>query len=160
MTELTERKRGFYRVLAVALLSAMITGENAKAQAQHSRVDLHGDPLPEGAVARIGSIKFRHPQLWDFAFLSQGKAVVTAGADRTLRFWRIANGDLIRVVNLAGSRNQIQDLTLSADGKVLATNEGGAIRIWDVATGEALKETSGEVPQVGCFDCRPAARPS
>src|SRR5215218_8936318 len=55
-------------------------------------VDLYGDRLPEGAVARLGSLRLRHPGLRDFTLLPDGKTAVTVGDDQTVRWWDLESG--------------------------------------------------------------------
>src|SRR6516165_8525569 len=64
------------------------------------RTDRYGDPLPEGAVARLGSARLRHAYLSDFVLLPDGRTVLTAGGDRLVRFWDLATGRPKRVVQL------------------------------------------------------------
>src|SRR5260370_662289 len=48
--------------------------------------DEHGDPLPAGAVARLGTTRWRHDRAVGFAtFVPDGKSVVTVGDDMTVR---------------------------------------------------------------------------
>src|SRR5262249_34589978 len=54
------------------------------------RLDRYGDPLPEGAVARMGTVRFRHAGLRSVAFSSDGKRLVTAGVDRNIALWETA----------------------------------------------------------------------
>src|SRR5690348_3938921 len=57
---------------------------SAPAQPQ-SKADAHGDPLPPGARARLGTVRWRHGEPVTFAaFALDGKAVVTASVDGTL----------------------------------------------------------------------------
>jgi RNA polymerase sigma factor (sigma-70 family) len=84
------------------------------------RVDLHGDPLPEGAVARLGTWAFRHgTMVWDasLTFLPDGKRLVSAGGG-WVRRWDLATGQAD--VNLGdGWRNGMPGTTLvTADGKL------------------------------------------
>ena len=45
-------------------------------------IDLHGDPLPPGAMARAGTVRFRHGGFVNFAaLLPDGKTVLTSGAE-------------------------------------------------------------------------------
>src|SRR5205085_152812 len=49
----------------------------AKKDAPAPAVDLHGDPLPAGAVARLGQARWLHGNTADFAsFLPDGKTVI------------------------------------------------------------------------------------
>lgn len=42
-------------------------------------LDRYGDPLPEGAVARVGSVRLRHAQLKAFTLVPDGRTAVTFG---------------------------------------------------------------------------------
>src|SRR5262245_33470972 len=58
-----------------------------------ARVDAQGDPLPAGAVARLGSARFRHQgRVSLVAFAADGKTVVSAGEDDALRVWEADTG--------------------------------------------------------------------
>src|SRR5213592_2179547 len=63
-----------------------------------ARTDVLGDPLPDGAVARLGSIRLRHADHIVFvAVLPGGKSVLAAGGqDRTVRVWDLASGKELR----------------------------------------------------------------
>jgi WD40 repeat protein/beta-lactamase regulating signal transducer with metallopeptidase domain len=59
--------------------------------------DSHGDPLPDGALARLGTMRLRHGADITFvAFAADGKTLITAGEDDTIRVWEIATGKEIR----------------------------------------------------------------
>ncbi|MGH7227377.1 MAG: hypothetical protein ACRELF_29550, partial [Gemmataceae bacterium] len=106
-------------VLAVLLLSPiLLAADPAERPPSASRTDLYGAPLPEGAVARMGSIQLRHADQSDFAVLPDGKTILTAGG-RVVRFWDSATGRLIRQVKLQGDFSPGRSATPSADGKIL-----------------------------------------
>src|SRR5262249_17427906 len=52
-----------------------------------ARADLHGDPLPPQALTRLGSLRSRHDGVFFVSFLHDGKSLLTAGADGTVRLW-------------------------------------------------------------------------
>ena len=53
-------------------------------------VDAEGDPLPRGAVMRIGTLRLRHDDtVTSIAFAPDGKTLVSCGHDGTLRPARI-----------------------------------------------------------------------
>src|SRR5690349_7872159 len=50
--------------------------------------DLQGDPLPEGAVARLGNLRWRHDAIVAFAaFLPDGKNVICVTDDGIVQVW-------------------------------------------------------------------------
>jgi WD40 repeat protein len=105
-----------------------------------TRVDLYGDPLPAGAVARIGSIRLRHAALSDLIYLPDGKTILSAGGDRILRYWDLATGKPMRTTNLQGSSGPGTCVTLSPDGKTLVSQDNQTLVFWEVATGKELKK--------------------
>ena len=60
-------------------------------------VDLYGDPLPPGALARLGSERLRHPNyVFAVTFTPDGKTVASMGQDGFIRLWDAATGKEIR----------------------------------------------------------------
>jgi WD40 repeat protein len=108
------------------------------------RFDAVGAPIPQGAVARLGTLRLRHAQkLTTVVALPDGKTVASGSADGTIRFWDAATGKELH--RFPGDR-----LALSPDGKSWAswdssgkdTNKGkeSKIRLRDLATGKQLRE--------------------
>ena len=59
--------------------------------------DLHGDPLPPGAVARLGTVRFRHDSPIIYAgFLPGGKNVISVSNDGVICVWEFPSGKDIR----------------------------------------------------------------
>jgi WD40 repeat protein len=66
-------------------------------EARGKAADSHGDPLPPGALARLGTTRLRHGGDVTFvAFGSDGKTLLTAGQDDTIRLWDLATGKEVR----------------------------------------------------------------
>jgi WD40 repeat protein len=101
------------------------------------KVDLFGDPLPDGALARLGTQRFRHGGASTLAFTPDDKAVVSFGSDRTLRTWDLASGRLLTARRLPGGPLFMpQNAVLSPDGRLVAFQDGSspdAFLLWDVA---------------------------
>src|SRR5262245_500858 len=57
---------------------------------QAPRTDYHGDPLPPGAVARLGTVRWNHPLANWLRYAADGKTLYSAGSD--LRQWDAATG--------------------------------------------------------------------
>src|SRR5262245_4127107 len=61
------------------------------------RVDLYGDPLPEGALARLGSARWRHDEgVAAVVFSPDGKMLASASNDGIIRLCELATGKEIR----------------------------------------------------------------
>src|SRR5206468_2925617 len=60
-------------------------------------VDGHGDPLPDGAVARFGTVRLWHPGgVVQLAYSPDGRTLVSVGGDGRCRVWDAATGKLLR----------------------------------------------------------------
>src|SRR5438046_675574 len=100
--------------------------------------DRHGDLLPEGAVARLGTIQ-AHPGAYSIAFSPDGKSLMTVGPG-SVRHWDTARGKITRTISapykdethaptdaqaiqkaamfLRGEADRSRDEPISANGKV------------------------------------------
>jgi RNA polymerase sigma factor (sigma-70 family) len=111
------------------------------------------DALPEGALARLGSIRLRQDGgIPSLAFSPDGKTLVTGTSNAAaagVTVWDVSSGKVIRKLEggIAGAR----DLTFSADGKTLlacGTVRAGnnprlsAIQSAEVATGKKLHQVN------------------
>src|SRR5581483_9814028 len=57
------------------------------------RRDRYGDPLPKDALARLGTVRWRHGVLvFALAYSPDGRTIVTAGVSRGLVLWDAATG--------------------------------------------------------------------
>jgi WD40 repeat protein len=106
-------------VFGVIAAGAASTQPGAKPALSPS-TDSAGDPLPAGAVARLGVTRFRHGG-WNsgMAISPDSKTLVTTGEGGDIRFWDIASGKLLHQVKEA--KRQFQGPLYSPDGKWLVT---------------------------------------
>jgi WD40 repeat protein len=105
------------------------------AEKSAARTDLYGDPLPPGAIARLGTMRLRQEGGWfNTAFLDGGKILATAGASG-LRFWDTASGRLL--TKIKGDFDSAP--VLSADGKWLAMREDESLTIREVPSGRLIR---------------------
>jgi RNA polymerase sigma factor (sigma-70 family) len=99
---------------------------------EQPRLDRLGDPLPPGAIMRLGTARLRQP--WGVAglgFSRDGKKVVSAGG-HTLRIWEAATGkqmDLLDATNIMG-------LAMAPDADVIASAQNNEVHVWDLGTGK------------------------
>jgi WD40 repeat protein len=84
------------RILLVCPLLALALIADG-GQGQTVAKDLYGDPLPAGALARLGTLRFRHEAPIAFAvFLPGGKSVLSVGNDGVASVWEFPSGKTVR----------------------------------------------------------------
>lgn len=111
--------------------------------------DLYGDPLPPGAVARLGTVRFRRERdfgLAGVAFLADSKTVLTAQG-RAIQFWDSATGQPVR--ELRTEPVWLVGFAISQDGKQIAVSgehpwingKPGLVevRVYDASSGKLLR---------------------
>ncbi len=126
-------------VLAVGLLAAPspppARDRGVPAAAGGGRVDRFGDPLPAGALARIGTVRLQQgSSVHSLCYSPDGKLLASAGGDSTARLWDVATGREVR--RFVDPKSEwIGSVAISPDGKTLVTG-GRTVRVWDVASGQ------------------------
>jgi RNA polymerase sigma factor (sigma-70 family) len=107
-----------------------------------ARTDRYGDPLPPGALARLGTVRLR--QGGALAFLPDGRSLIAGGFGNTrlVRLWQVPGGKELRRLG-EPARGWLRSIALSPDGTVLATaswgREGYLVRLWDVVTAKEVR---------------------
>jgi WD40 repeat protein len=119
----------------------------SKAKADQARVDFYGDPLPPGAVARIGSMQFRQYGLSFPVFSADGKCLIAASADRHIRTWDVASAKLLHTTKLEGKAGPGQCVDHSPDGRFFTCIDNGVLYFWDAQTGKELKRVPVALPR-------------
>src|SRR5262249_36879885 len=136
-----------------ALLRAPVGAPAAAPSADRpaARTDLQGDPLPPGALARLGTIRFRHPgyAALGLAFSSDGKTLLSVRHDG-LRVWDAGSGRPLRAVPVAGLHFRCVAFSpdrqlLAVGGFTIAREDApavGTIRVLDTRTGKVVRSWS------------------
>jgi len=106
------------------------------AHAKSRTHDSLGDPLPLGALDRLGSSRLHHGfPVNALAFSPDGK-VVASSCEDSIFLWDVATGKLIRHFRL----DWVTCLAFSPNGKELAAGSGiGISRLWDLSTGKETR---------------------
>jgi WD40 repeat protein len=97
-------------------------GKEAAGPVPPARADAYGDPLPPGALLRLGTVRWRACARF-LAFTPDGKTLVTGemNADRVIRFWDAATG---RETGMLRPPSHVTAFALAPDGKSAAMNTG------------------------------------
>jgi WD40 repeat protein len=105
--------------MRILSLAALLLAPVVSAAAPVPRNDGQGSPLPEHAVARFGTLHFRHGGTITALDVSRdGKYVVSGGHDRTVRVWDAETGKLLR--SFTCDAPYPTGAVFSPDGKFLA----------------------------------------
>src|SRR5579864_1680271 len=79
------------------------------------RVDLYGDPLPPGAVARFGTVQMRMTGDCDVTVLSDSKTLAIVAPDRIVRYWDLTTGKVLRAKTIGDGTKRAKDVKFSSD---------------------------------------------
>jgi WD40 repeat protein len=124
------------RTVLVCLIGLLLTAFASAADAPEPRIDGYGDPLPDEALHRLGSLRFR----------TDGRGAATLSPDgKTIAVQ--ARGDLFLYDAVTGKETARSTLpkavdhrflTYSSDGKVLAAWDDRETRLFDSRSGQAI----------------------
>jgi WD40 repeat protein len=127
-----------FRICKLLLVGCLL-GAASAAAGEPPRRDLFSDPLPPGAVLRLG--KQHSGAVRRLAFSPDGKIIASAApwsGDFTVLLWDAATGRLLHP--LRGHRSDVCWLAFGPDGRILATGgNDGVVNLWDPASGQLLR---------------------
>ena len=110
--------------------------------APNERLDLQGDPLPDGTIARLGTSRFNHGNtIQGIAYTPDGKALLSLGGDEFVPRVGAPDRPDPAAIGIKGGRHS-HLYVLSPDGKHLITadrSSEGIFQIWDLETGRELR---------------------
>ncbi len=132
---------------------ARLAGQSAPAQpsgpARHAvndvpRLDRSGDPLPAGAIVRLGTTRLRHSfTIYSVHFSPDGKLLATTGGNSTGRrlcLWDAVTGKLLHDIP---APNDVMDVSFTPGANTLAAAVYGWTIVYDVATGAEVERFTG-----------------
>jgi WD40 repeat protein len=119
-----------------------------KKESEHSkpaRTDRYGDPLPPGAIARLGTLRFRRTDAERLRWVEflPGDKEIFAAYEHSASFWDATTGREKRRLGHEGAW-----LALSSDGKCAACGAKGLVRVMDLVTGKTVRSFKAEVDEV------------
>src|SRR5579883_1588110 len=110
---------------------------------EQARTDRYGDPLPKGAVGRLGTIRFRLAGWGESVlFTLDGQRLISHdGGD--LHIWEVSTGRPLREFSLPENQ-RAWAIALSPDGQTLAAGStDGAIYLFDLRSGKTVQRLLG-----------------
>jgi WD40 repeat protein len=147
-------RHGAFVTVVVLLFAPRVLGGEPSA-----RTDLYGNELPEGAQARLGTVRLRQDfhQFRGLTFSPDGKRLA-AGDFRGVSVWDAANGK--EVARLKWPDDPPCDYTFAfgPDGKtIVGANDSFEMRVWDVETSKELSRCSLQIEDKTEFTPRGSA---
>jgi RNA polymerase sigma factor (sigma-70 family) len=108
---------------------------------ERPRLDIHEDPLPAGAIARLGTVRWRPGnEVTALAFSPDGTKLASGPIyTNTIQIWNRADGR--QLLECRGHRGTIMQADFARDGnRLVSSSLDKTVRIWDVATGKELRQ--------------------
>jgi RNA polymerase sigma factor (sigma-70 family) len=106
------------------------------------RADVHGDPLPDGALVRLGTIRFNHgADLNYLLFTPDGKTILSGGRS-LVRLWNAVTGAEIGQLPPPVQYISGTTVTLPDSRTLVSLNEEGIgdfVRWWDLSTRQEIR---------------------
>jgi RNA polymerase sigma factor (sigma-70 family) len=102
-------------------------------------LDLFGDPLPPGAVARMGTVRFRHGDaVLAVVYSPDGRRLASTDRTGAVVIWEAATGRPL--ARCPGRPGTLVALAFSPDGRLVAgAGDGEVVPLWDAETGQELR---------------------
>jgi WD40 repeat protein len=102
------------------------------------RKDVDGDPLPPGAVARFGTLRWRTGSpCVALAYAPDGKTLFSAGANGCSA-WDVATGKKLRQFGPTYPNDRLTAAAFSTDARLVAIGYWHNLGVWDTQTGKPL----------------------
>jgi WD40 repeat protein/mono/diheme cytochrome c family protein len=100
------------------------------------------DPTEEMAPVRPTLLQGHKDSVCDIAFAADGRSVVSASEDKTIRMWDLGSGAERR--HCVGHTDEVSSVALTTDGRyILSGSRDRSVRLWDARTGEEIRRFPG-----------------
>jgi WD40 repeat protein len=133
------------RIIPIVVLALAPTA--GLGQEKPARVDQQGDPLPPGALARLGTVRLRQPDwIRSMAVSPDGKTLASAG-ESSIRLWEIPSGRPLKKFSVYRDKADPRSETASAvaftaKGELVALGNhvGKGCVLYEPESGKKLQE--------------------
>jgi WD40 repeat protein len=115
------------------------TGLPKMSAVHEARKDCFGDDLPPGALARLGTVRFRQGNwIYSLDLSPDGRKLITVGGNSRLHLWDIATGKEIHHFPDEQRSMTTYAAAFSPDGRTFATGGSFGFSLWQTNTGKRL----------------------
>ena len=130
------KRRVVVMVIALAVLAAGAVGTTGLPYATGQQPGPGADPLPAGALKRLGTTRFRHgSRILCMAYSPDGKTLVAGGGDDPVRVWDAETGK----EKFQLKEPWVYAAAFSPDGQTIATGGGfKTVRRWNASNGTEI----------------------
>lgn len=128
------------RGMRLGCLLTLLAGSVGALPEPPAKLDRHGDPLPEGVVARLGTVRFRGAGMDAVVFSPDGSLLATSSGIR-IRVWEARTGRRLGDYPIKEPlQGCVSFLAFSPDGRHLAAGfDEPPLRVWSVASGAEVQ---------------------
>jgi WD40 repeat protein len=147
---MTSLKSAWLPIVSLLLVAVLRSPAPAGEGAPGRRTDADGDALPPGAVARLGSVRFRHEGvLGSFVISPDGQALAAVPDQfgKSVAVWDMATGKVTRRLTFD---HEVHYLAFTPDGQSIAVGSAvdeqgrnGIVRFVDLASGKESRRFIG-----------------
>src|SRR5262249_47840692 len=110
-------------------------------------VDRFYDPLPRGALERLGTLRLRHSgRITSLIFSADDKIVVSSGSDNGFHSWEVATGR--KVHEWQPNPKGMEGVAYATDRRAVASCGIGRVHLCDLRTGREIRQFG---PETGEF---------
>ena len=107
--------------------------------------DLDGEPLPRGALARLGSRRLRHDEGYKTLILPDNKTLISSGRQSGVRLWDADTGKLLRELDRGSRHVETIDIALNANCLAVLSRKSSLVprqstrelTLWNTSTWQA-----------------------
>lgn len=129
--------------IGLVLFTCVLWGAAASSQTP-PRLDASGDELPDSAIQRLGTTRFRtEAPLRSVAIAPDGRFIYAALGDRGVVCWDASTGKTVRTFGGYGS-----PIAISPDGKLLGAAIMEDVAVVDAESGTVLRRIHGNRAQI------------
>ncbi len=146
------RRSHFLSLLSTILASLVCPPLIAEDNKETGPKDLHGDPLPQGALSRLGTVRFHHSEpIHTVAFAPDGKSLLIffhEYPNSGIRLWNVADGKELAYFARKDANHPeawyTRDVRFTPDGKGIVLRRENIVELVDRQSGKSLSVLNGK----------------